>query len=75
MALKALAINRHQDDLAARGTGEQSAAEVMQVAFNEIERTRQVKNRHQASDGAKNELATHLNGSRSGGEMREVVAL
>jgi hypothetical protein len=54
MALKARAINRHKYDLAAGGTGEQAAAEVMQVAFNEIERTSQVKKRHQVPDGAKN---------------------
>ena len=54
MALKALAINRHKYDLAAGGTGEQPAAEVMQMAFDEIERTSQVKERHQAPDGAKN---------------------
>jgi hypothetical protein len=54
MALQALAIDRHKHDLAAGGTREQSAAEVMQMAFNEIERARDVKKRHQAPDGAKN---------------------
>jgi hypothetical protein len=54
MALEALAINRHKDDLAAGGTGEQPAAEVMQMAFNEIERTSKVKKSYQAPNGAKN---------------------
>jgi hypothetical protein len=52
--LQALAIDRHKYDLAAGGTGEQPAAEVMQLAFNGIEGTSQVKKRHQAPDGAKN---------------------
>ena len=56
MALQALAINRHKHDLAAGGTGEQPAAEVIQMTFDEIEGTAQVKKRHQAPDGAKNEL-------------------
>jgi hypothetical protein len=54
MALQALAINRHKHDLAAGGTREQPAAEVMQMTFNEIEGTSQVKKRHQAPNAAKN---------------------
>ena len=36
------------------GRESKPAAEVMQMAFNEIERTSQVKDRHQATNGAKN---------------------
>ena len=57
---KAVAINRHKNDLAAGITGEDPTTEVVQMAFQKVERTSEVKNPDKTTDRAKNKLPTHL---------------